>query len=408
MPALHTDLAPLLELRADLEGPADTPATIAVVARSLPGGARFGVAAGLEDVIEDLLDLRFAPDDLRWIRDVLRFPHAALERLASFRFDGHVEALPEGAVFLPGEPLLRLTAPRAQARFVRGRIVQRLLGASHAATRATRRLLAAHGALLVDDTLHYQPAALHAERDARAAWIAGYHATTDAEAARRHGLPVVAILDAASWTACCPTDRALLRLGPGDAGVGVRQLVERATAWRAGGVRLGGAVVDRPDAMASVRLARGALDDAGFWEVSLFAGGAPDEHDIAALLATGAPVEGFIVDASPRPGESPGDFEIVEGARAEAPIPVRDLALDWPPAATLRSVVRDGRRSCAAPSLAASRETAAHARRALPPALRSLADGPAAPRAFQAGEVIWTERPSAHEATGAPRARAPA
>lgn len=83
--------------------------------RKLPAGRNFFIAAGLEQVLDYLESLHFEPDELEWLAQTGRFQPEFVRYLSQLRFTGDVHAMPEGTVFFPHEPILRVTAPTANA-----------------------------------------------------------------------------------------------------------------------------------------------------------------------------------------------------------------------------------------------------------------------------------------------------
>src|SRR6478735_4534450 len=111
--------------------------------RKLPARRGFLMAAGLEQALDFLENLRFSPADIDWLAQTGRFGKALLDELARLRFTGDVHAMPEGTVFFADEPILRVTAPLTQAQLVETRLVKaplsvahRLQGGAHGAGRA--------------------------------------------------------------------------------------------------------------------------------------------------------------------------------------------------------------------------------------------------------------------------------
>ena len=96
---------------AGLSGPwKDRRRRLRVFVRKLPERRGFLVAAGLEQVLHYLETLSFSSEDLEWLASGGRSARL-LDYLAGLRFTGDVHAMPEGTVFFPGEPILRVTAP---------------------------------------------------------------------------------------------------------------------------------------------------------------------------------------------------------------------------------------------------------------------------------------------------------
>src|SRR5690349_12949172 len=105
--ALLTDLYQLNMMEAYLDHGFVAVAAFELFVRKLPEGRGFLMAAGLEQAVEFLETLRFGPDDLEALRRTGRFTDKLLGYLAAFRFGGDVDAMPEGTVFFPDEPILR-------------------------------------------------------------------------------------------------------------------------------------------------------------------------------------------------------------------------------------------------------------------------------------------------------------
>src|SRR4030081_738689 len=90
-------------------------ATFSLFVRSLPPARGFLVAAGIESCLDRLQEFRFEEDDLRYLRDTLRYEPRDLEAFRRLRFTGDIWAIPEGRVALAGEPILEVNAPPPEA-----------------------------------------------------------------------------------------------------------------------------------------------------------------------------------------------------------------------------------------------------------------------------------------------------
>ena len=148
--ALLTDLYMLTMLQGFFHEGMEDVATYEFFVRDLPPERGFLVAAGLEQVLEYLETVRFDKQELEWLAATGRFDREFVDYLGSFRFQGDVHAMPEGTVFFPNEPILRVTAPIPQAQFVETRVINLLHFQSLIASKAVRCVLAAPGKLLVD------------------------------------------------------------------------------------------------------------------------------------------------------------------------------------------------------------------------------------------------------------------
>src|SRR5206468_6879093 len=124
--ALLTDLYQLTMLQGYLTQRMEETAVFECFVRKLPPRRGFLVAAGLEQALSYLEPLGFTPWELDWIAKSGRFSAALVEYLTQFRFTGDVHAMPEGTVFFPDEPILRVTAPLPQAQLVETRLINLL------------------------------------------------------------------------------------------------------------------------------------------------------------------------------------------------------------------------------------------------------------------------------------------
>ena len=148
--ALLTDLYQLNMIQAYLDHGKTRTAVFEFFMRKLPARRGFLVAAGLEQALAFLEDLRFSAEEIDWLASGGRFGKEMLEYLADLRFTGDVHAMPEGTVFFADEPILRVTAPLPQAQLVETRLINILHFQSLIASKAARMMLAAPGKLLVD------------------------------------------------------------------------------------------------------------------------------------------------------------------------------------------------------------------------------------------------------------------
>ncbi len=305
MSALLTDLYQLTMLQAYHDEGLEQEATFELFVRKLPRERHFLVAAGLEQALQFLETLAFTDDEIAWLDAQGGFKPAFLDHLRALRFTGDVHAMPEGTVFFADEPIVRVTAPLPQAQLVESRLLNIVHFQTLIASKAARVVLAAPGKLLIDFGMrraHGAEAALFA---ARAAYLAGFAGTATAEAARLYGLPAFGTMahsfvqahaseaDAFMAFARSRPQRPTLLVDTYDPLQGVQRVIELAPRLAAEGIEIGGVRLDSGDLAAQAFAARRMFDAAGLGGVRLFASGNLDEARIAALLAAGAPIDGF-------------------------------------------------------------------------------------------------------------------
>jgi nicotinate phosphoribosyltransferase len=301
--ALHTDLYELNMAASYLRRGMNRDATFSLFVRTLPPARGFLVAAGLETALDFLEGFAFVDDDLTYLRDTLRFPDDAIERLRDLRFTGEVWAVPEGRIVFADEPLLEVTAPIAIAQLVETYLLNVVTFHTTIASKAARCRLAARDRQLVDFAFRRTQGADAAMAVARATAMVGFAATSNVEAARRFGLRASGTM-AHSYVESFPTEadafRAFAEDFPGrttflvdtyDTPNGVRTAID---VIRELGLRDDLAVrLDSGDLDALSRRTRAMLDEAGLTNVRIFASGGLDELDVDRLVLAGAPIDAF-------------------------------------------------------------------------------------------------------------------
>jgi nicotinic acid phosphoribosyltransferase len=188
--ALLTDLYQLNMMAAYLEHGLTDTAVFELFVRNLPPRRGFLVAAGLEQALQFLETVAFTPEEVAAVRGLGQLSDDFSNYLLSFRFTGDVDAVPEGTVFFPDEPILRVTAPLPEAQSVETRLINLLHFQTVIASKAARMVLAAPGKALIDYGLrraHGAEAGLFA---ARAAYLAGFTGTATIAAGIAFGIPV--------------------------------------------------------------------------------------------------------------------------------------------------------------------------------------------------------------------------
>ena len=303
--ALFTDLYELTMAAAFFrEGMWET-ATFSLFARRLPPTRSFIVAAGLEDALEYARGLHFTPDAIEYLRSLGRFEPEFLEYLGSLRFTGEIRAVAEGTVIFPDEPMLEVSAPVIEAQLLESALLNACHLQSVLASKAARVVIAAVGRDLAEFGMRRSHGTDAALKAARCAWITGFGSTSDVLAGRAYGIPLSGTmahsfvtafgdeLEAFRAYARAFPDSATLLIDSYDTREGARKAVTVARELDARGHALAAVRLDSGDLLALSGDVRRILDEAGFPGVRIVASGGLDEHDIAALVAAGAPIDAF-------------------------------------------------------------------------------------------------------------------
>ena len=303
--ALLTDLYQLTMLYGYFRHGMEASAVFELFVRKLPPGRNFLMAAGLEQLVEYLETLRFDAEELDWVRRSGRFDPAFVDHLAALRFTGDVHAMPEGTIFFPDEPIVRVTAPIAEAQLVEPRLMNLLHFQTLIASKAARAVLVAPGKLLIDFGLRRAHGAEAGLLAARAAYLAGMSGSSTVLADLRFGVPVYGTMahsfvqahddeaEAFLRYARDLPDHVVLLLDTYDTEAAAEKTVALAPRLRAEGIRIEGVRLDSGDLADHARKVRHILDAGGLHDATIFVSGSLDEYRVRDLLAGGAPIDGF-------------------------------------------------------------------------------------------------------------------
>src|SRR6266446_5087466 len=195
--ALLTDLYQLTMACAYWKsGTADKEAVFHLSFRRAPFAGGFTIASGLAAAIEYVRNFHFAESDLAYLATILGrdkqplFDRAFLSFLGELRFRCDMDAVPEGTVVFPHEPLLRVQGPILQAQILETALLNFINFQSLIATKAARICLAAQGEPVIEFGLRRAQGIDGALSAARAAYIGGCAATSDVLAGKTFGIPV--------------------------------------------------------------------------------------------------------------------------------------------------------------------------------------------------------------------------
>ena len=300
--ALLTDRYELTMIDAALrDGTAGRPCVFELFARRLPGGRRFGVVAGTGRLLQEVRDFRFGDDELRYLRDHAVVSPETVAYLENYRFTGSIRGYREGELYFPGSPILTIEGTFAEAVVLETLALSILNHDSAVATAAARMSIAAG-----DRPLAEMGSRRAGERSAvaaaRAAYIAGFGATSNLEAGRTWGIPTMGTA-AHSFTLLHDTEEIAFRSQIDALGVETTLLIDTydiregvATAIRVAGTGLGGVRIDSGDLPTVAAAVRTQLDELGATGTKITVTSDLDEFAIAALAAS--PVDSYGVGTS--------------------------------------------------------------------------------------------------------------
>ncbi len=329
--ALLTDRYELTMIDAALaDGRADLPCVFELFTRRLPAGRRFGVVAGTGRLLEMLRDFRFGEAELEWLARTGVVRPATIDWLAAYRFGGGVRGYREGEPYFPGSPVLVVEGGFAEC-VVLETLALSVLNYDSAVASAAARMVSAAGRRPLVEMGSRRTGERSAVAAARAAWVAGFAATSNLEAGRSWGIPTTGTA-AHAFTLLHEREEDAFRAQVAAFGPETTLLVDTydiaegvATAVRVAGPRLGAVRIDSGDLAPTVTAVRAQLDALGARDTRITVTNDLDEFAIAGLRA--APVDSFgvgtaLVTGSGSPASGMVYKLVARGDRAGGWVPV--------------------------------------------------------------------------------------
>jgi nicotinate phosphoribosyltransferase len=290
-------------------GGSDHEAAFHVLFRENPFGGEFTVACGLATVVDLVREFRFMEDELAYLAAQCGndgkplFDAAFLNYLSSLRVTCDVDAVPEGTLVFPNEPILRVCGPIVECQLLETALLNILNFQSLIATKAARVCLAAEKDPVIEFGLRRAQGTDGGLSAARAAYIGGCAGTSNLQAGERYGIPVSGT-QAHSWIMFFENEReafekyaqalpnnCVFLVDTYSSLDGVRHAIDVAKQLRKDRHEMIGIRLDSGDRVALSIEARKMLDQAGFPEAKIVCSGDLDEFAIAALKRRGARID---------------------------------------------------------------------------------------------------------------------
>ncbi|NBD25762.1 nicotinate phosphoribosyltransferase [Paenibacillus glycinis] len=303
---LHTDKYQINMMYAHwVQGSHNKQAVFEVFFRKLPFGNGYAVFAGLERVVDYIRNLRFGDEEIAYLREQEEgYAEAFLDALRELRFTGQLDAVPEGTLVFPNEPLLRITGRIFETQLIETAILNFVNYQTLIATKASRiKQVAGDDGLLEFGTRRAQEADASVW-GARSAYIAGFHATSNLRAGMLFGIPVKGT-HAHAWVQGHDSEEEAFRKYAEVLPDQVTLLVDTYDTLRSGvpnAIRIGKLLEKQGKKMNGIRLdsgdlaylsqeARRMLDEAGLRYVGIVASNDLDEGLIFSLKGQGAKID---------------------------------------------------------------------------------------------------------------------
>ncbi|MFF9273590.1 nicotinate phosphoribosyltransferase [Streptomyces griseosporeus] len=295
--ALFTDHYELTMLQAALKaGTAERRSVFEVFTRRLPNGRRYGVVAGTGRVLDAVENFRFDAGVLGFLRERRIVDDATLDWLAGYRFSGDIWGYPEGEVYFPGSPILRVEGSFAECVLLET-VILSILNHDSAIAAAASRMASAAGDRPLIEMGARRTHELSAVAASRAAYVGGFASTSDLAAGFRYNIPTVGT-SAHAFTLLHDCERDAFRAQVESMGRGTTLLVDTydvteavRTAVEVAGPELGAVRIDSGDLLLVAHRVRQQLDELGARNTKIIVTSDLDEYAIASLAA--APVDAY-------------------------------------------------------------------------------------------------------------------
>lgn len=272
--------------------------------RENPCDNGYAIAAGLEQVIEYIDDLCFTEENIHYLRSIHAYDDGFLDDLKRLRFTGDLDAVPEGTVVFPHEPILRIRAPIFQAQLIETALLNMVNHQTLIATKAARIAQAAEGDTVLEFGLRRAQSPDAGLYGSRAAFIGGVAGTSNVLAGEQFGVPVkgthshsfvqsfpTEIEAFRSFAATFPEQSLLLVDTYATFGSGIPNAIRVARELKERGQRLMGIRLDSGDLSWISKKARRMLDEAGLQDALICASSDLDEELIVHLKMQQAKID---------------------------------------------------------------------------------------------------------------------
>ena len=300
--ALLTDRYELTMLQAALKsGKAHRKGVFEVFSRTLAGGRRYGVFAGTGRLLELIKQFRFSEAEIAWLLAENIIDKSTAKWLADYKFTGDIHGYAEGEIYFPYSPVLIVEASFAEAVILETLILS-VLNYDSAVASAAARMVTAAGSRPVSEMGSRRTGEYSAVAAARAAYIAGFSATSNLEAGRSFGIKTMGTASHA-FTLLHDSETQAFQAQLEAFGEDTTFLVDTynieagiENAISVAGTKLGGVRIDSGDLPIEVAKARALLDKLGAKNTKITVTNDLDEFAIASLAA--APVDAYGVGTS--------------------------------------------------------------------------------------------------------------
>lgn len=290
------------------EGMNDTIATFDLMVRDKPRHRSFLLAGGLEAIINYLTNLSYNKEQIKYLLDEKRISKNFANYLSKFSFSGDVQAMPEGTIYFPGEPLVRITAPLVEANLITDVLISLATIDTMLLSKLARVRIAGRDRRIGVGFVRAQ--------GIDAGWRAGRNSyffenmgISNVAISKRLRVKSLAVIVAHhAYIKSFPSEiiamRTIVNNFPGvvsvmidtyDTDKGIENAIKVAKELKQQGKSLGGITIDSGDLLSIAKKVRRKLDNAGFKEVKISVASNLNEYKIDEMMKKGIPADHFLV-----------------------------------------------------------------------------------------------------------------
>lgn len=285
----------------------DTVACFDMFFRKVPDGGGYAIAAGLSQLIEYIKELKFSEDDIKYLRDKNMFSEEFLTYLENFEFSCDIYAVEEGTPVFPGEPLVTVVGPVAQAQLIETMLLLTINHQSLIATKASRIVRAADGRPVMEFGARRAQGPSGAINGSRAAFIGGCAGSSCTISEKMFDFPALGTM-AHSWVQLFDTEYDAFKAYAESYPTSCTLLIDTYNVLKSGlpnairvhkevlepmGHKLEGVRIDSGDITYLTKKIRKTLDEAGMQDTKICVSNSLDEYIIRGTLASGACIDSF-------------------------------------------------------------------------------------------------------------------
>ena len=279
--------------------------------RNYPFKGGYAVACGMDQLAELIEDFHFTDEDIAYLASLeapgggALFDESFLDYLRGYRLSVDIDAVPEGTIVFPHEPIVRVTGPIMDCQLIETPLLNCVNFETLIATKAARVCLAAAGRPVAEFGLRRAQGAGGGLWASRAAVVGGCASTSNVLAGKLFSIPVSGT-HAHSWVMSFPDElsafRAYAQEFPNNCVLlvdtynveqGIKNAITVGLEMRERGEKLSAIRIDSGDLAWLAKMARRMLNEAGLADCGIVLSNDLDEHTIRSILDEGAPVDSW-------------------------------------------------------------------------------------------------------------------